>query len=331
MPLGRSGVRVTRLVFGGAPIGGLFAAVDDDTALATLEAAWAVGIRAFDTAPHYGAGLSERRLGAFLGGRPRDEYVVSTKVGRLLVPAPADAANGAGDGAGDGAEIFSGAPRLARVRDYSRDGVQASLEGSLERLGLDRIDIALIHDPDDHAQEALAGAYPALAEFCAQGVVGAVGIGMNQAEMLEWFLPRADLDCVLVAGRHTLLDTSAATSLFPECQRRDVAVLAGGVFNSGVLADPGPAATYDYRPASPGVMDRVRRIGEACARYGLPIGAVALQFTLRHPAVTAAVVGTRSPGEIAADAGYLARDVPDALFDELAAEGLLQQVADGEQ
>jgi D-threo-aldose 1-dehydrogenase len=308
-------VRVTRLVFGGAPIGGLFAAVDDGAAQATLEAAWEAGIRAFDTAPHYGVGESERRIGRFLAGRPRGDYVLSTKVGRLLRPAAGDYA--------DGAEGYFGTPQLTRVRDYSRDGVLASLEASLGRLGVDRVDIVLIHDPDEHGPEALDGAYPALAKLRAEGVIGAVGVGMNQVEMLEWFLPRADLDCVLVAGRYTLLDTRAAISLFPECQRRGVAVLAAGVFNSGVLADPGPAATYDYLPAPPDVMDRARRIGAACARRGLPIGAAALQFTLRHPAVAAAVVGARSPAEIAADAGHLARDVPDALFDELAAEGLI--------
>lgn len=316
VPLGHSGVRVTRLMFGGAPIGGLLAAVDDDTALATLDAAWEAGIRAFDTAPHYGVGLSERRMGRFLAGRPRAGYVLSTKVGRLLQPAAADDSV-------EGAEGYYGTPKLTRVRDYSRDGVLASLEASLRRLGVDRVDIVLIHDPDEHGPEALDGAYPALAELRAEGVIGAVGVGMNQVEMLEWFLPRADLDCVLVAGRYTLLDTRAAVSLFPECQRRGVAVLAAGVFNSGVLADPGPSATYDYLPASPDVMDRARRIAAACARHGLPIGAAALQFTLRHPAVAAAVVGARSPAEIAADAGYLARDVPDALFDELAAEGLI--------
>jgi D-threo-aldose 1-dehydrogenase len=314
VPVGSSGVQVTRLVFGGAPIGGLFAPVDDDAAQATLEAAWDAGIRAFDTAPHYGVGLSERRIGRFLAGRPRGDYVLSTKVGRLLESA---------DGDVDGAEGYFGTPRLARVRDYSRDGVLASLEASLGRLGVDRIDIALIHDPDDHGPEALDGAYPALAELRAEGVIGAVGAGMNQVEMLEWFLPRADLDCVLVAGRYTLLDTRAAASLFPECQRRGVGVLAAGVFNSGVLVDPAPGATYDYLPAADDVMDRARRIGAACARHGVPIGAAALRFTLRHPAVTAAVVGARSQAEITTDVGYLARDVPDALFDELAAEGLI--------
>jgi D-threo-aldose 1-dehydrogenase len=323
-PIGRTELRVTRLVFGGAPIGGLFAAVDEDAALATLDAAWAAGIRAFDTAPHYGVGLSEQRLGRFLAARPRDEYVLSTKVGRLLVPSGGDV---------EGADGFYGTPRLTRVRDYSRDGVLASLEDSLGRLGADHVDIALIHDPDEHGPQALDEAYPALAGLRAEGVIGAVGLGMNQTEMLEWFLPRADLDCVLVAGRYTLLDTRAAASLLPECARRGVAVLAGGVFNSGVLADPVRGATYDYRPASTELVGRARRIAAACARRGVPLAAAALRFTLRHPAVTAAVVGARRPEEIRDDAGYLTASLPGALFDELfeelAEDGLVTDPAGG--
>jgi D-threo-aldose 1-dehydrogenase len=324
LPIGQTELRVTRLVFGGAPIGGMFAPVDDGAALATLDAAWAAGIRAFDTAPHYGVGLSEQRLGRFLAGRPRDQYVLCTKVGRLLVPSGGDV---------EGTDGFYGTPRLTRVRDYSRDGVLASLEDSLGRLGTDHIDIALIHDPDDYRTQALDEAYPALAGLHAEGVIGAVGLGMNQTEMLEWFLPRADLDCVLVAGRYTLLDTRAAASLLPECARRGVAVLAGGVFNSGVLADPRPGATYDYRPAPPELVDRARRIGAACARRGIPLGAAALRFTLRHPAVTAAVVGARRPEEIREDAGYLSASLPGALFDELFEElvedGLVTDPAGG--
>jgi D-threo-aldose 1-dehydrogenase len=320
--LGGSGLMVTRLAFGGAPIGGLFAPVDNDTAQATLQAAWSAGIRTFDTAPHYGAGMSELRLGAFLGARPRADYVLSTKVGRLLVP-PA--------GQADGAEGFYGTPRLTRVRDYSADGVRSSLESSLQRLGLDRIDLALIHDPDDHAPDALEGAYPALAQLRSAGVIGAIGIGMNQAELLEWFLPRTDLDCVLIAGRYSLLDTTAGPRLLPECQRRGVAVLAGGVFNSGILASPGPGAMYDYRPASAELIGRAQRIRAVCARHELPIGAVALQFTLRHPAVTAAIVGARSPAEIGEDASYLGMQVPDSVFDELADSGLIPAAAAGTQ
>jgi D-threo-aldose 1-dehydrogenase len=298
------------LVFGGAPIGGLYAAVGEETAARTLQAAWDAGIRAFDTAPHYGVGLSERRIGDFLGGRPRTEFVVSTKVGRVLVPATSAQEV-------DGVDEFYGTPPLTRVRDYSRDGVLRSLEDSLRRLRLDRVDIALIHDPDEHLSQALDEAYPALAELRAQGVVTAVGAGMNYAAPLAWLVSRADLDCVLVAGRYTLLDDSAAQELFPLCRRRGVAVLAGGVFNSGILADPRDGARYDYAAADPALLARARRMREVCAGYGVPLPAAALRYALRHPAVTAAVVGARSAEEVRADAGYANTHIPDALWAEL--------------
>jgi D-threo-aldose 1-dehydrogenase len=296
------------LVFGGAPIGGLYAPVSDEAAAATLQAAWDAGIRAFDTAPHYGVGLSEQRIGDFLTGRPRAEFVVSTKVGRRLVPA-------AGPGSADGADEFYGTPALGRVRDYGADGALRSLEDSLRRLRLDRVDIALIHDPDEHMAEALDGAYPALARLRSEGAVGAIGVGVNSAPLAEWFVTRCDLDCVLVAGRYTLLDDSAAASLFPLCLSRGVAVLAGGVFNSGILAG---GDRYDYALAAPGVLARARRIEGVCARHRVPVAAAALRYALRHPAVTAAVVGARTAGEIRADAGYVSLDIPDALWTDLA-------------
>lgn len=297
------------LVFGGAPIGGLYTPVSDEAAAATLQAAWDAGIRAFDTAPHYGVGLSEWRIGDFLAGRPRAEFVVSTKVGRRLVPAA---------GPVDGAERFYDTPALSRVRDYSTDGTLRSLEDSLRRLRLDRADIALIHDPDDHMAEALDGAYPALARLRADGTVGAIGVGVNSVSVAEWFAARCDLDCLLVAGRYTLLDDSAAASLFPLCRARGVAVLAAGVFNSGILADPAEGARYDYTPAAPAVLARARRIAEVCARYDVPVAAAALRYVLRHPAVTAAVVGARTADEIRADTGYLAHTIPEALWADLA-------------
>jgi D-threo-aldose 1-dehydrogenase len=312
--LGRTGLRVSEMMFGGAPIGGLYAPVSDDQAAAALEAAWAAGIRAFDTAPHYGVGLSEQRIGRFLAGRPREEFVVSTKVGRRLVPATGDV---------EGAEGFYGTPQQARVRDYSRDGALAALEASLRRLGTDRIDIALIHDPDDHAEQALDGAYAALDQLRSEGTIRAVGVGMNQAPLLEWFVERADLDCVLVAGRYSLLDTAAADSLFPACQRRGVAVLAAGVFNSGILADPRPGVTYDYAAAPAGLIDRAQRIRAVCARYGMPIGAAAIRFVLRHPAVTAVVIGARNATEVTENVSYLAAPVLAELFGELAADHLI--------
>jgi D-threo-aldose 1-dehydrogenase len=300
------------LIFGGAPIGGLYAPVSDEAAAATLQAAWDAGIRAFDTAPHYGVGLSERRIGDFLAGRRRAEFTVSTKVGRRLVPAA---------GAVDGADEFYGTPALSRVRDYSGDGVLRSLEDSLRRLRLDRVDVALIHDPDDHLGEALDSAYPALARLRDDGVTGAIGVGVNSAAVAEWFVSRCDLDCVLVAGRYTLLDDSAARSLFPLCLSRGVAVLAAGVFNSGILADPRDGARYDYARAAPDVLARARRVRDVCARHGIPVAAAALHYALRHPAVTAAVVGARTPEEIRADAGYLSLSIPEALWADLARLG----------
>jgi D-threo-aldose 1-dehydrogenase len=295
-------------VFGGAPIGGLYAPVSGEVAAATLEAAWAAGIRAFDTAPHYGVGLSEQRIGDFLAGRCRDDFMVATKIGRLLVPTA---------GAVDGAEHFYGTPSRSRVRDYSADGTLRSLADSLRRLRLDRVDIALIHDPDENLAAALEGAYPVLARLRAEGAVGAIGVGVNSTSVAEWFVSRCDLDCVLIAGRYTLLDGSAARSLFPLCLSRGVAVLAAGVFNSGILADPRDGARYDYAPAGPGVLARARRIRDVCSQYGVPVAAAALRYVLRHPAVTAAVVGARAPEEIRADAGYLATAIPDSLWADL--------------
>ena len=319
IPLGRTGLPVSEMIFGGAPIGGLYAPVRDDQAAAALDAAWTAGIRAFDTAPHYGVGLSEQRIGHFVAGRPREEFVLSTKVGRRLVPATGDV---------EGAEGFYGTPKLARVRDYSRDGTLMTLESSLRRLGTDRIDIALIHDPDDCAEEALDGAYAALDRLRFEGTIRAVGVGMNQTPLLEWFLERADLDCVLVAGRYSLLDTTAAHRLLPSCQRRGIAVLAAGVFNSGILAQPRPGAIYDYAPAPVGLLDRAQRIRAVCARYGVPIGAAAIRFVLRHPAVTAIVVGARDAAEVNEDVSYLTAAVPTELFDELAAEQLIPMAVD---
>lgn len=302
-------VTLPEFFFGGAPIGGLYAPVSDADAYSTLEAAWDAGVRAFDTAPHYGVGLSESRIGSFLAGRPRDSFVVSTKVGRRLVPS---------SGPVEGVDDFYGTPALSRVRDYSADGVRRSLEDSLRRLGLDRVDIALVHDPDDHMDEAVSSALPALAELRDEGVVRMIGAGMNSASSLAWLIERSDMDCVLVAGRYTLLDRSAEPELFPLCMSRGVRVLAGGVFNSGILADPDQDGYFNYAPASEAVRERVRQIRAVCEKYGVPVAAAALRFTLRHPAVTSVVVGVRSTAEVVTDVGYMNTAVPDDLFEELA-------------
>ncbi len=300
---------MTRLGLGCAPLGNLFQAVADDDAAATVDAAWDAGWRLFDTAPLYGHGLSERRLGAALAGRQRDEYVLSTKVGRLLRP-PA---------AGSTVEtIFVDAPDLDPVFAYSRDAVLRSIDESLERLGVDRIDVVHVHDPDDHEQAALDGAFPALIELREQGVVGAVGCGMNQWQMLDRFVDRVDLDCVLLAGRYTLLDPSGGDELLPHCLDRGVGVVIGGVFNSGLLADPDERATYDYASAPTHLVAQARAMAQVCTAHGVSLTAAALQFALAHPAVTSVLVGARSEAEVHSDATAAAAALPDDLWAELA-------------
>ncbi|WP_342787178.1 aldo/keto reductase [Saccharothrix saharensis] len=307
MPLGRSGVVVTRLGLGTAPLAGLYSAVTEDQAQAALEAAWATGVRYFDTAPHYGAGSAERRLGAFLASRPRAEFTVSTKVGRLLVPGDAP----------PGDDGFHGERGFVRVRDYSADGVYRSLADSLERSGLDSFDVVLVHDPDDHWEDAVTGAYPALERLRAEGAVRAIGVGMNQTAMLTRFVAETDVDCVLVAGRYSLLDRGAADELLPLCAKRRVGVLVGGVFNSGILADPADHATYDYAPAPDAVRRRALALAERCAAHGVALPAAALRFPLRHPAVTGVVVGARNAREVTDNAAHAAAGIPEALWAEL--------------
>jgi D-threo-aldose 1-dehydrogenase len=287
--------------------------VSEAQARATLDAAWEQGVRTFDTAPHYAAGCSEERVGAALRERPREEFVVCTKVGRLLVPRAS----------GRGEAMFPGEPPAERVLDYSRDGIRRSLETSLERLGLDRVDVVHVHDPDDHLDQAIGETIPALAELRGAGVIGAVGAGMNTVAPLARIVREADVDAVLVAGRYTLLDQSAADELLPACAARGVGVLAAGIFNSGVLADAGTGATFDYRPAPAATLARARRIATVCGRHGVPLAHAAMAFPLRHPAVTAIVVGARSPAEVADDVAGAARVLPEALWEELAAEGLV--------
>ncbi|MEO3755767.1 aldo/keto reductase [Streptomyces sp. B6B3] len=304
--LGRSSVTVGRTGLGTGPLGGLFAKVSDEQAHAALAAAWDSGIRYFDTAPHYGAGLAEERLGAFLTDRPRAEFTVSTKVGRLLQP-----------GAPEPDAGFHGGRDRVRVLDYSADGVRRSLSESLERSGLDAFDLVLIHDPDDHWEPAVREAYPALERLRAEGVVKAVGVGMNQAAMLGRFVTETDIDCVMLSGRYTLLDRTAAEALLPRCQERGVSVLACGVFNSGVLADPRPGAHFDYAPASEDVLRRARRLADRCAAHGVALPAAAIAFPLRHPAVTGVVLGARSADEVLRNVEHTATRIPDELWAEL--------------
>ena len=274
-------------------------------------------MRFFDTAPHYGLGLSERRLGRALADRPRAGYVVSTKVGRVLEADPAGAPARDGEG-------FDVPATWRRVWDFSADGVRRSLAASLDRLGLERADVVLLHDPDHHWRQAVEEAYPVLHELRAQGVVGAVGAGMNQWRMLADLVRETDLDVVLLAGRYTLLDQSALDVLLPLCRARGVSVVVGGPLNSGLLADPRPGATYDYAPGPPELVERARRLATVCARHGVTLPQAALAFPAGHPAVASVLVGMRSPVEVAGNTTLAARPVPAALWEELVAEGLLR-------
>ncbi|UFR00838.1 aldo/keto reductase [Streptomyces sp. Go40/10] len=313
--LGRSGVEVTPLGFGAAALGNLYTPVSDEQAHAAVRAAWQRGIRYFDTAPHYGLGLSERRLGAALRAYDRARYTVSTKVGRRLDPA---------DGTGDDlAHGFAVPATHHRVWDFTADGVRRTLEASLERLGLDRVDLVLLHDPDDHAEQAFREGYPALEKLRAEGVVGAIGAGMNQAEMLTRFVRDTDVDVVLCAGRYTLLDQGAATELLPEAERRGVSVVVGGPFNSGLLADPTPRATYDYTRAPQELLDRAVRIKEVAERHGTTLRAAALAFCSAHPAVASVLAGARTAAEVHDCADQFEATVPDAFWRELHEAGLL--------
>ena len=315
----RPAIRLTALGFGAAQGGNLHRATTDDTFTRAVDAAWDMGMRYFDTAPHYGLGLSERRLGAALRTRPRDDYVISTKVGRLLVPSPATAHLRDPEG-------FDVAATHRRQWDFSRDGVRRSLEASLTRTGLDRIDIVFLHDPDDHWRQAATEAIPALVELRDQGVIGAVGAGMNQSAMLTRFVQETDIDLVMCAGRFTLLEQGALHDLLPAAQHRGAGVVIAGVYNSGLLASERPPAdaTYNYQQASPELIRRATRIAEVCEAHGVTLPEAALAFVRSHPAVVATVVGLADQGQVTETGRRANAAVPDTLWPALRAEGLIE-------
>jgi D-threo-aldose 1-dehydrogenase len=322
--LGRTGLSVTALGFGATAIGGMYEEVSDLQAQAAVDAAWDRGIRLFDAAPQYGLGLGEMRLGQGLAHRARDEYVLSTKVGRLL---RADAPPNPDDFGPDGQPFDKGTPAVATVYDYSRDGVLASIEESLQRLGQDRLDIVYVHDPDNHLAEALDGAFPALIELRQQGVISAVGAGMNQTAALETFARETDPDVFLLAGRYTLLEQGALDTFLPLCEQRGIAVVAGGTYNSGLLADPSPGTHYNYLPAPPPLLERARQLQAVCARHGVPLKAAAIQFPIAHPAVAAVLTGARRDGELDENCALFDLPIPAELWQDLRAQGLLDERA----
>jgi D-threo-aldose 1-dehydrogenase len=322
--VGRTGLSVTALGLGGAPLGDLFAVLDEAHALATIERAFDSGIGLFDTAPQYGHGLSEHRFGHVLRRKPRDAFVLSTKVGRLLKPTPADKVQRGG---------FKNSLNFAIVHDYTYDATMRSIDDSYQRLGMDRIDIALIHDVDVRHQqdqyeakfrEAIGGACRALDNLRRSGVVKAIGIGINEIEPCVRFAKEFALDAYMLAGRYTLLEHTGLDELLSLAGKQGFSLLIAGPFNSGILATGARAgAKYNYRAATPEALERVRRLEAICARHDTPLAAAAIQFPLAHPRVAAVVTGAVEPSEIAANADLVRRPIPSDLWAELRRERLI--------
>ncbi|MGP4047976.1 aldo/keto reductase [Streptomyces sp. 2A115] len=319
-PLGRTGLRVSRLGLGLASLGGLFEPVSEEQAAATLDTAWDLGIRLYDTAPVYGYGRSETRTGAALASRPRDTYVLCTKVGRLIEP-----------GGRDTQPIWADPPPGVGPRlDYSYAGVLRSVEESLERLGLDRVDVLHVHDPDEDFGAAVGEAYRALAELRAKGAIGAVSLGVNHAPVAVRFLREAvspGPDCVLLAGRYNLLDQSGLDELLPLCAERGIAVMAAGVYQSGLLADPRPGAPHGYTAISAELAVRIRKLKRVCGDFDVPLLAAAVQLPFGHPAVVSVVVGARSAHEVADSVDLFNHPVPTDFWTAVKAAGLLPEEA----
>lgn len=315
--LSRTGLRLTELGLGGAQFGNLYHARSDSEVHDAFERAWADGLRHIDTAPHYGLGLSESRLGAALAGRPRDEYVISTKVGRLLIPRP----NGQVE-ADDGFVVTS---PLIRRWDMSARGVRASLEASLDRLGTGYVDVLYVHDPDNFEKEAASEAIPELLRMREAGIVREIGVAMNQTAMVQRFIESFDIDIVMVAGRFTLLDAGAIESLLPAAIERGVSVVIAGVYNSGLLSKDvvNSSGKFDYQPASKNVVDKAREIAAICERHGTTLPTAAIAYPLLHPSVVSIVVGAGSAREVASNSERYHSPIPESLWRELSAKGLV--------
>lgn len=309
--IGRTKLRVTRLGFGSVPLGGLYKDVPEEEADSTVRQVLALGINYFDTAPIYGFGKAEIRLGRELARCDRDSIVVATKVGYTLVPE---------DGGRDAKFFhrFDNVPPVRPIFDYSYDGIMKTFAGSLERLNLSRVDILNIHDPDYNWKEAIEIAYPTVHKLRSEGVVRAIGVGMCQAEMLVRFAREGDFDCFLLAGRYTLIDHTGLRELLPICEQKGISVIIGGPYNSGILATGARAgATYDYVNASPAMLERVAAIEAVCDRHGVPLKAAALQFPMAHPAAAAIIPGARSAAEVEENFQLLSTAIPDEFWEEL--------------
>jgi D-threo-aldose 1-dehydrogenase len=351
--IGSTTVEVGPLGLGTVPIGGLYEPVSDEDAFALVRRAHELGVRLFDTAPQYGSGLAEIRLGQVLPEFDRSSIVVATKVGRLLRPITfaaktrrvlveslrsGDLKRIGGDAVkitrrlargGSGVDVQLGAPfdrdqaALESYYDFSYDGVMRSFEESLRRLRLERVDMLYIHDPDHDHDAALDGAFKALDRLRSDKVVGAIGVGMNQTAMLVRFAREAPFDCFLAAGRYTLLDQEALDELIPACERRGISLIVGGVYNSGILANPTPGATFNYTRAPGDVLEKAQRIQAVCGRHGVSLMAAAIQFPLHHPVVAAVLTGVRSVAEIEQNVEMFRTPIPDAMWQELRSEALI--------
>jgi D-threo-aldose 1-dehydrogenase len=325
---GRVDLEVTPFGFGTAPIGNIFREIDEDTSDAMIQEAWAQGVRYFDTAPMYGHGLSELRTGHSLRWKDRDDFVLSSKVGRILKP-------------GRKADIdyapWTNAGRFTMHFDYSYDGTMRSFEDSLQRLNLERMDICFIHDIDvftrgdeqpEVFKQAMDGAWKALSDLRDQGVVKAIGVGVNEWEVCHAALQQRDFDCFLLAGRYTLLEQDALNDFLPLCEERGAAVVVGGGFNSGILATGSKdGAKYNYAPAPDDIMDKVRKIEAVCAEYNVPLPAAALQFVVAHPAVPTFMAGTRTVEQLQQNLTWFSHPIPDQFWADLKAKGLLRDDA----
>jgi D-threo-aldose 1-dehydrogenase len=313
---------ISKLALGTAPLGGLFTAVSDEHGQATILAALDSGINFIDTAPLYGHGNAERMIGSALS-KTNKKYVISTKVGRVLKKfAPEEIA-----GKVEGLAPFMGVdPTIFPVFDFSRDGILRSIQESLERLNISSIDIALIHDADDRIDEAIKNSYPVLDELRSQGVIKGIGVGMNICSYATKAVKEMDLDVILIAGRYSLLDQSAQEVLFKECLKKQTGVMVGGVYNSGVLANPVPESTYNYLPVTPEILSKVKQIQELLLEFNISLTAAAIQFPLRHPAVTCVITGSRSVTELNANIEDFDQDIPDAAWNALEDSGLIRGV-----
>lgn len=326
--LGNGGLTFTELGLGTAPLGNLYRAVPEDEAQATMQNAWDAGVRYFDTAPLYGLGLSETRVNHFLRGKPRDEYVLSTKVGRLLQVTTPDKRDGVGK--------WFDVPSRKEIYAYNYDGVMRSVEASLERLGLDRIDILYAHDLDlfNHKTPEvldamlasfMEGGYRALVELRDQGVITAFGAGLNEWPVSQWLAERGDFDIFLLAGRYTLLEQDALETFLPLCQDRGIGIVIGGPYNSGILATGArDGAFYNYDPAPPDIIDRVRRIEDICRAHNTRLVDAAFQFPLQHPSVLSVIPGGQSADEMAGNLAASQAQIPPALWRDLKDQGLMR-------